>query len=485
MYGVSLNDIFILERKGDDKVNDEKYISPILETIRKTSYGKDLELAHSLALEYIDNVDKMRVYPSKTAIDDMEKFNEELPKAPVSTTDILKQLGNYGGRATVAQTGGRYFGFVCGGIIPSALCSKWLTDVWDQNAALYVLSPVSSKIEEICEKWLKSLLKFPEETVAGFVSGSSTASICGLLAGRNYLLKNLGYDVSKHGLFDAPEIKVIVGEEAHSTIYKALSIIGLGNERLIKVPADDQGRMLIDKIPELDNKTLIILQAGNVNSGAFDNFELICSKANEAGAWVHVDGAFGLWAAANSNMDNLTRGLNMADSWSLDGHKTLNAPYDNGIILCRHKDVLVNAMHMTGSYIIYNENRDGMLYTPEMSRRARAIDLWATLKGLGSDGVAELVEELHAKAEYFANRLMEGGLTILNDVVFNQVLARFEDDTKTEELIKRIQASGVCWLGGAKWHRKSVMRISVCSYKTTYEDIDKSVEEILRLAKEL
>lgn len=463
----------------------KKYVSPVLEAIRKSSFKEDLILAHELAEDYIDNVDNMRVYPDDAAISNLSKFDESLPALPASTRDILNQLGKYGSKATVAQTGGRYFGFVNGGILPSALCSKWLTDAWDQNAALYVISPISSKIEEICEKWLIELLRFPEDTAAGFVSGSSTASMCGLLAGRNYLLANLGYDVSKNGLFGAPEIKVIIGEGAHSTIYKALSILGLGNDRLIKVPADCQGRICVDQIPKLDNSTLLILQAGNVNSGAFDDFEKICKMARSAGAWVHVDGAFGLWAAANKNMDHLTKGLSLADSWSLDAHKTLNAPYDNGIILCRHRDVLVNAMHMTGSYIIYNENRDGMLYTPEMSRRARAIELWASLKGLGSTGVSELVEELHSKAVYFSDCLRECGLEILNDVVYNQALAYYKSDSKTEELIRKIQDSGVCWLGGAKWLGKSVIRISVCSYKTTYNDIDISVNAIKKLIQKM
>lgn len=344
------------------------------------------------------------------------------------------------------------------------------------------MSPVASKLEEVCEKWLKNLLKLPVETAAGFVSGSSTANLCGLLAGRNHLLKNMGYDVSKKGLFNAPDIKVIVGEEAHSTVFKALSIIGFGSDAIIKVPVDKQGRILVNKIPELDNKTLIITQAGNVNTGSYDDFYTICKKANKAGAWVHVDGAFGLWVAACENMNHLAKGLELADSWSVDAHKTLNAPYDNGIVFCRHKDSLVNAMHMTGAYIIYNENRDGMLYTPEMSRRARAIDLWAALKGLGRKGVAELVEELHNKAKYFAELLSEGGLEILNDVVYNQVLVYYKDNEQTEKLIKRVQESGICWLGGSKWAGKSVMRISVCSYKTSYDDIEMSAREIIRLA---
>lgn len=466
-------------------MNDKKYVSPILDEIRKQDLESDLALAHELTLNYVRQVNDMRVYPDDKAIGNLSVFEEALPEEPESTKEILDMLAEYGSPATVAQTGGRYFGFVCGGILPSALCSKWLADAWDQNSALFVLSPVASKLEAVCENWLKELLKLPEDTVAGFVSGSSTASICGLLAGRNYLLNNLGYDVTKQWLFGAPQLKIVVGEEAHSTIFKALSIIGLGNAKLIKVPTDGQGRIKAEEVPELDSRTLLILQAGNVNTGAFDEFEPICRKANAAGAWVHVDGAFGLWAAASEKMDHLTKGLELADSWSADAHKTLNAPYDNGIVLCRHKDILTNAMHMTGSYIIYNENRDGMLYTPEMSRRARAIDLWATLKGLGRKGVAELVEELHCKAVNFSKLLEAGGLKILNEVVYNQVLVYYDNDQKTEALINAVQKSGVCWLGGSKWSGKSVMRISVCSYKTTYDDIEKSAAEILRIAKQL
>lgn len=463
-------------------MKEKNYVSPILEKIRKQTLEEDMALAHDLALSYAYQVNDMRVYPDKEAISNLSMFEEAFSQEPEDTKNILIMLDKYGSPATVAQTGGRYFGFVCGGILPSALCSKWLADAWDQNSALFVLSPIASKLEEVCENWLKQLLKLPGDTVAGFVSGSSTATICGLLAGRNYLLDNMGYDVTGEGLFNAPQIKIVVGEEAHSTVFKALSIIGLGNTKLIRVPTDGQGRIKADEIPKLDNRTLLILQAGNVNTGAFDDFDAVCRKANAAGAWVHIDGAFGLWAAACEKMSHLTKGLELADSWSVDAHKTLNAPYDNGIILCRHKDVLVNAMHMTGSYIIYNENRDGMLYTPEMSRRARAIDLWATLKGLGRKGVAELVEELHCKAEYFSRLLEEGGLQILNDVVYNQVLVYFDNDRKTEALIKGVQESGVCWMGGSKWSGKSVMRISVCSYKTTYNDIEKSAKEILRVA---
>lgn len=462
------------------------YVSPILEKIRNTSISDDLHLAADFAEEYINSVDSMRVYPSDEDINNLSVFSHPLPDDPTSIRGILEKLHQFGSKATVAQTGGRYFGFVCGGILPSSLCAKWLYDAWDQNPAMFVLSPIGATLEDVCEKWLRELLSLPMETVAGFVSGSSTAIICGFLAGRNYLLQQQGYDVAAKGLNGAPKIKVVLSEGAHSTVFKALSIIGLGSENITRVPMDAQGRISEDKLPLLDNSTLMILQAGNVNSGAFDNFASICKKGKEAGAWIHVDGAFGLWAATSSKSSHLTKGIELADSWSVDGHKTLNTPYDNGIILCRHKHVLVNAMHMTGGYIQLTEsNRDSMMFTMEMSRRTRAADLWATLMGLGKTGVAELVEELCAKAVYFADELKKIGFDIENEVVFNQVLARWKNDELTQRLIEKIQKSGVLWLGGSKWFGKAVMRISVCSYKTTYEDINICISEIKRLTDEL
>lgn len=406
----------------------------------------------------------------------MAVFREKLPDQPVDPYHVLEKLHQFGSPATVAQTGGRYFGFVNGGIVPTALAAKWLADVWDQNAALYVISPIVSVLEEVCEEWLVDLLGLPQKTAAGFVSGTSTASLCGLVAGRDYLLRKNGWDVSSRGLFGAPEIRVVLGAGAHSTVYKALSILGLGKDRLIQVPTDEQGRMRADLLPELDSNTLLILQAGNVNSGAFDPFVEICSKARAADAWVHIDGAFGLWAATSPRLKHLTAGIELADSWSVDAHKTLNAPYDSGLILCRHRDALTQALHMTGSYIIYSENRDGMLYSADMSRRARAVELWATLMALGRSGVAGLIEDLQQKAVYFADGLRQAGFTVLNEVCFNQVLVSSGDPQQTKELLKLIQASGECWCGGASWHGDDVIRVSVCSYRTTRQDIDRSIQ---------
>lgn len=437
------------------------------------------EKAKNYALDYMKTVQERSVYPEDKAIEGLAAFRESLPEAPQNPYDILDKLHCIGSPATVAQTGGRYFGFVTGGIIPAALAVKWLIDVWDQNSALYVMSPVVSVLEEVCEGWLVDLLGLPQGTVAGFVSGSSSATLCGLLAGRDYLLRRMGWDVQAKGLFGAPEIRVVIGEGAHATIYKALSILGLGKDRLLRVPVDKQGRMISDKMPELDDKTLLILQAGDVSSGAFDPLEEICQKAREKGAWTHVDGAIGLWAAASGKLKHLTKGAELADSWSVDAHKILNAPYDNGIILCRSQEALTQALNMAGSYLMYSEERDGMRYTNEMSRRARVVEIWASLMALGRSGVAELVEDLHEKAEYFAESLRKEKFQICNEVCFNEVLISCGTQEFNQKTLRNIQASGECWCGGAEWHGETVIRVCMGSYRTTREEIDRSVNAFI------
>jgi glutamate/tyrosine decarboxylase-like PLP-dependent enzyme len=434
------------------------------------------EQAKVFAYDYVSNVQEMAVSPSESSRSGMKIFDEPMPEDPSGPGDVLDMLHTYGSKNTVAQTGGKYFGFVCGGSLPVALASRWLSDVWDQNSALYVLSPIAAKLEEICEKWIAELLGLPKGTAAGFVSGSSTAIICALAVARNELLLRQGWNVSDLGLFGAPPVRVVLSEQAHSSVFKALALLGLGKARVELVPADGQGRLSVEKLPEIDNRTLLILQAGNVNSGAFDSIETLCGIAKKAGAWVHVDGAFGLWAAASDRYRGLTRGIEKADSWSVDAHKTLNAPYDCGIVLCKDRPALIRTMQATGSYIQYSESRDGMLYTPEMSRRARSIELWATLKYLGKSGVRELVDRLCRHAEYFAQRLSENGFTILNDVVFNQILVKCETAGMTTATLGNIQTGGRCWCGGAVWHGEPVIRISVCSWQTTKEDIDACVD---------
>ncbi|HVM72813.1 MAG TPA: aminotransferase class V-fold PLP-dependent enzyme, partial [Anaerolineales bacterium] len=417
------------------------------------------EQAKSHAYAYLDGQFARNVYPTDQAIGNMEIFDEPLPTDPGNPAEILRLMHEYGSPATVAQTGGRYFGFVNGGAIPVALAARWLSDVWDQCAGLYVISPLVAQLETTCEKWLVDLFGLPFGTAAGFVSGSSSATFCGLAAARNELLKRQGWDVNADGLFGAPNLRVIVGEQAHASVFKALALLGLGKARVELVPTDDQGRMLADKIPALDDNCLVIAQAGNVNTGAFDPIDQICDLASGAGAWVHIDGAFGLWAACSRTKKSLTDGLEKADSWSVDAHKTLNSPYDSGIILCKDREALVTAMHTSASYLHYSERRDGMQYTPEMSRRARAVELWAILKFFGKDGVEQLVDRLCDHASRFAVELRAQGFHILNEVVFNQVLVACDTPEQTRATLENIQKSGELWCGGTVWNGAPVIRI--------------------------
>ncbi len=434
-----------------------------------------LQQAHGYALEFINSLEHREVYPNPEALVGLEQFDQALPDTPMAASEMLKQLHDAGSAAAVATTGGRYFGFVNGAIHPPALAAKWLVDTWDQNTALYCMSPIASTLEQICQRWLVQLFHLPEQTVAGFVSGSSTSIFCGLCAARNALLEKQSWDVHAKGLFGAPEIRVVVGAQAHATVYKALSTLGLGRDRVEIVPADDQGRMIAAELPELDNTTLLLVQAGNVNSGAFDPMQELCERANAAGAWVHVDGAFGLWAGASGSTYPLYQGSELADSWSVDAHKTINAPYDCGVILCKHPEALVSALQASGSYIQWSEQRDGMLFTPEMSRRARAAELWATLRTLGTSGVEQMIDQLCARASLFGSLLLAEGFSIQNQVVFNQVLVSCETPKITQQTVAHIQQSGECWCGGASWNGQPVIRISVCSWKTSVADIERSV----------
>lgn len=427
------------------------------------------------AFEYADKALERNVFPTETAIGNLACFDEDLPEAGSDAADIVQTLNDYGSPATVAQIGGRYFGFVNGGVVPAGLAARWLSDFWDQNSALGLMSPITSKLEEVCEGWLKQLLGLPERVVAGFVSGTSMAIFCGLAAGRYRLLQNAGWEVNKKGLNGAPKIRVVTSKQCHATVLKAVALLGLGLDNVELVETDDQGRLIPGEIPPLDNRTLLILQAGNVNSGSFEAFDEVCDSANKAGAWVHIDGAFGLWAAGSKRLQHLTRGIEKANSWSVDGHKTLNTPYDNGIVLCDDKDALVSALQATGSYILYTDKRDGMHYTPEMSRRARVIELWATLKYLGRAGVDDLVYGLHERAMQMSQELAAADFETLNDVVFNQVLVACETDAITKATVAGIQSSGECWAGGAVWHDRPVIRISVCSWATIPDDITRSV----------
>jgi glutamate/tyrosine decarboxylase-like PLP-dependent enzyme len=439
------------------------------------AHKKIFKSAQKYAFDYADGILERHVYPRPEAIAELESFVEALPEATGDAAEVLAQLNRYGSPACVAQTGGRYFGFVNGGALPVSLAARWLADFWDQNAGLQVISPVAAKLEEVVEGWLRSLFGLPERVVAGFVSGSSMAIFCGLAAARYRIFQNNGWDINKKGYLGAPKIRVVAGRQAHGTVVKAIALLGFGIDNLEWVETDPQGRIIPAKVPALDESTILILQAGNVSSGAFDPFDEICTRAIKANSWVHIDGAFGLWAAASKRLNHLTSGMDKANSFSVDGHKTLNTPYDSGIVLCNDKDALIHALHVSGSYIAYSDNRDGMLYTPEMSRRARVVELWAALKYLGKAGVDELVLGLHRRAVQFATELSAENFKILNEVVFNQVLVACDDDEITEETMRRIQGAGECWVGGATWNGQAVIRVSVCSWATTKDDITRCV----------
>ena len=444
------------------------------------------EKAQMYAFKYLEKAFERNIYPEEEALIDLKHFEEDMPNDSSEASNVIDLLNKYGSPATVSQIGGRYFGFVNGSVVPAGLAAKNLATYWDQNTAMQVISPISSKLETVVEKWLIQLFDLPDRTVAGFVSGTSSANFCGLAAARYRLLNRLDWDINEKGLFNAPKLRIVTSKQAHSTILKTIGLLGFGKNNIEWVDVDDQGRIRPKLIPELDERTILILQAGNVNSGSFDPFNEICEKANEANAWVHIDGAFGLWAGAAEKLKHLTNGINKANSCAVDGHKTLNTPYDCGIVLCEDKEAIVSALHMSGSYIILSEERDGMFYTPEMSRRARIIELWATLKYLGRKGIDQMVYGLHQRAVQFRQELNKfTGFEILNDVVFNQVIVSCETDELTSRTIERIQELRECWVGGSTWNGRKVIRISVCSWATTPEDINRSVKSFEQALSEV
>jgi len=439
------------------------------------------EQAQKHAFQYLDEAFQRTIFPTEDALENLSIFDEDMPQNQSEGREVIELLHQYGSPATVPAIGGRYFGFVTGSSLPTGLAAKHLATYWDQNSAMYVMSPLASKLESVVESWLKSIFHLPDTTVAGFVSGTSSANLCGLAAARNRLLKNQHWDVNSNGLFGAPKIRIVAGRQAHSTVIKAIGLLGFGQNSIEFVEVDDQGRIIPDLIPELDNRTLLILQAGNVNSGSFDDFSRICEKARNAGAWIHIDGAFGLWAGAAEQLKHLTQGMEFAHSWAVDGHKTLNTPYDCGIIMCADREALTEALHMTGSYIVVSKDRDGMFYTPEMSRRARIVELWATLKYLGASGIDQMITTMHKRAMQFADQISAlDGFTVLNQVVFNQVVVCCDSDEITNKVLEKIQSLRECWVGGSVWQGRRVIRVSVCSWATTSNDIATSVRSFAK-----
>jgi glutamate/tyrosine decarboxylase-like PLP-dependent enzyme len=444
-----------------------------------------LESAAHRSMRYLNELVERRVAPSADAVAALEGFATSLPEDPADPEGVLDLLDRLGSPATVASAGARYFGFVIGGSLPATLAANWLAGAWDQNAVMAVTSPAAARIEEVALGWLLEILGLPGPAGAGFVSCGTTAMFVALAAARHALLEAAGWDVENQGLFGAPPITVVVSEEAHVTVHKCLGMLGLGRERVIRVPTDAQGRMRAAALPRLKGPALVCIQAGNVNTGAFDPAAEICAVAHASNAWVHVDGAFGLWAAAAPARAHLTRGCEDADSWSLDFHKWLNVPYDSAAAVVREARHLRGAMAATAAYLAEpGERREPWIYTPGLSRRARGVEVWAALASLGRTGVAGLIERTCRHAARFAEGLREAGYEVLNDVVLNQVLVSFGDDSTTRRIIAAIQEDGACWCGGTVWHGRTAMRISVSSWATTEEDVERSLGAMIRIARE-
>jgi len=441
--------------------------------------------AASRAQRYLTALDRRAVAPSVEAVERLKDLDVALQEEPLAPSRVIDELDAIGSPATVASAGGRFFGFVIGGALPAAVGANILAAAWDQNAGLEVSSPINAALEKVCRRWLVPLLGLPATSEVGFVTGATMANFVGLAAARHAVLERQGWDVESQGLFDAPPVTVVVGEEAHITVFKALSLLGLGRDRVVRVPVDGQGRLVPERMPAIDGPTIVCLQAGNVNTGAFDPIAEACARIAGTGAWVHVDGAFGLWAAASPSKRHLLAGVEQADSWATDAHKWLNVPYDSGLVFVRDPRHLHAAMAMSASYLTHGEARDPHLFVPELSRRARAIEVWAALRSLGTAGLAAMIDRNCAQARRFAEGLRQAGYRVLNHVVLNQVLVSFGTPDQTRRVIAGIQEDGTCWCGGTVWQGHTAMRISVSSWATTDEDVEKSLEAMLRIAREV
>ncbi len=442
-----------------------------------------LASAAERAMAYLRTLGARPVSPTAEALAGLDAFDEPLPEGPSDGVDVVGLMDGVGSPATVASAGPRYFGFVIGGAIPAAAGANWLATAWDQNAGLAIASPAGAKLEEVAAGWLLELLGLPRESGVGFVTGATMANFTALCAARHRLLRRAGWDVESRGLFGAPELRVVVGEEVHASMAKALALAGLGRDRVERVPTDAQGRMVAAALPELDERTLVCVQAGNVNTGSFDPIGEVCGRARERGAWVHVDGAFGLWARACGTRAHLARGVELADSWAMDCHKWLNVPYDSGVVVCRDGAAVRAGMASPAAYLIESAAREPYHYVPEMSRRARGIEVWAAIKSLGRSGVGELVERCCRHAARFAEGLHRAGFEVPHEVALNQVLVRFGDDGATDRVIGAVQREGTCWCGGTTWKGRRAMRISVSGWATTDEDVERSLAAIIACAR--
>jgi glutamate/tyrosine decarboxylase-like PLP-dependent enzyme len=443
-----------------------------------------LEDARQRCAEYLGRIDQRAVAPTAAAVAALRQLDAPLPAYPSPPGQTLALLDELISPATMAMAGPRFFGFVIGGSLPAALAANWMAGAWDQNAAFAAPTPGVARLEQVALRWLVELFDLPAGTTAGFVSGATVANFTALAAARHAVLARAGWNVEADGLFGAPPITVVVGAEAHPSLLKALGLLGLGRTRTVRVPVDGQGRMRADALPPISGPTICCLQAGNVNTGASDPFRELIGAAQRQGAWVHVDGAFGLWAKVAARERAQVEGVESADSWATDAHKWLNVPYDSGVALVREPQALAAAMAVTADYLpSAGAERSPCDYTPELSRRARGVEVWAALHSLGRAGLAELVQRNCAQARRFATGLAIAGFEVLNEVALNQVLVAFGDEARTRRVVAALQAEGTCWCGITVWQSQVAMRISVSNWSTRDEDVERSLEAMLRVAR--
>ncbi|GAB3013592.1 pyridoxal phosphate-dependent decarboxylase family protein [Bowmanella dokdonensis] len=442
-----------------------------------------LAFAERQATAYLRSLEGRRVFPDEQALLALSGFDEPLPDEGQDAIEVLKQLSELGGPATVASTGANYFGFVIGSSLPVAGAAERIALAWDQCASSFANSPVADRIEKVAARWLLEILDLPRNSAVGFGTSATACALTALSTAREVLLQHLGWDLTRHGLSGAPPIRIVCPQNIHITLRKVFRVLGFGQDNIITVPCDEQGRLKLDNFPDLDERTLLCLQAGEVNTGGFDPFAFLLPKARAAGAWTHVDGAFGLWARASGLHRDLTEGIDQADSWTVDAHKWLNTPYDGAMVICRHADALSRAMNSDADYARAEPTAQKNLGL-EFSRRARGIPIWAALKGLGKQGVAEMVERHCALARRIAEGLSAAGYRVLNQVVLNQVLVRADTDEETLAILQAAQDSGRTWFGPSVWEGRPAFRISVSSWRTESRHADMLVALLARLRQD-
>jgi glutamate/tyrosine decarboxylase-like PLP-dependent enzyme len=452
---------------------------------------KILERVLDEATGFLDGLPGRRVAARADVEGVAAALRRPLPDEGAEPLEVVEELIAGAEPGLVAMPSGRFFGWVIGGVLPATLAADWLTSTWDQNAGMLASSPAAAGAEWVASEWLLDLLGLPKNSAVGFVTGAMIANFTCLAAARHDVLRRAGWDVERDGLHGAPGVTVIVGEERHETVDVALRFLGLGEGRSIVVPADDQGRIrldaLADTLAEVGNNPLIVcLQAGNVHSGSFDPIADAVDLAHQHGAWVHVDGAFGMWAAASAKYRHLVAGVERADSWASDAHKTLNVPYDSGLAIVAKAEAMYAAMGVHAAYLIQDERPDPFSTVPEFSRRARGFTVWAALRSLGRRGVAEMVERFCRHARRFAAGLAEmDGVRVVNDVVFTQVCVSFGTDEVTREVAARLLKDGTAWMTPSTWHGQAVLRISVSNWRTTDEDVDRTLAAVRRVLSEV